>query len=87
MPSKMPSRVVDLTTNHAAIAVIYFLAFQATNGTWSGAGYSYQAESFPTRVRGLAIGWMSSMFVGGLMIGSLLWTLLVSSGGFTVAWW
>lgn len=75
-----------LTTNHTAIAVLYFLAFQATNGTWSGAGYSYQAESFPTRVRGLAIGWMSSMFVGGLMIGSLLWTILVSSTNFTVAW-
>ncbi|WP_375426103.1 MFS transporter [uncultured Friedmanniella sp.] len=78
--------ILLLTTNHAAIAVIYFLAFQATNGTWSGAGYSYQAESFPTRVRGLAIGWMSSMFVGGLMIGSLLWTLLVASSSFTVAW-
>lgn len=75
-----------LTTNNTAIAVLYFLAFQATNGTWSGAGYSYQAESFPTRVRGLAIGWMSSMFVGGLMIGSLLWTILVSSTNYTVAW-
>jgi MFS family permease len=75
-----------LTTNHAAIAVLYFLAFQATNGTWSGAGYSYQAESFPTRVRGTAIGWMSSMFVGGLIIGSLLWTVVISSTNGTVAW-
>ena len=75
-----------LTTNDVAVAVLYFLVFQATNGTWSGAGYSYQAESFPTRVRGTAIGWMSSMFVGGLIIGSLLWTLVISSTNGTVAW-
>jgi MFS family permease len=75
-----------LTTSHVAIAVLYFLAFQATNGTWSGAGYSYQAESFPTRVRGTAIGWMSSMFVGGLIIGSLLWTVVIGRTNGTVAW-
>ncbi len=75
-----------LTTDHTAVAVLYFLVFQATNGTWSGAGYSYQAESFPTRVRGTAIGWMSSMFVGGLIIGSLLWTLVISTAGGTAAW-
>lgn len=75
-----------LTTDHVAIAVLYFLTFQATNGTWSGAGYSYQAESFPTRVRGTAIGWMSSMFVGGLIIGSLLWTVVISTTNGTVAW-
>jgi MFS family permease len=75
-----------LTTNQVAVAIIYFLAFQATNGTWSGAGYAYQAESFPTRVRGTAVGWMSSMFVGGLMIGSLLWTVLISTTSGTVTW-
>lgn len=75
-----------LTTNQVAVAIIYFLAFQATNGTWSGAGYSYQAESFPTRVRGTAIGWMSGMFVGGLVIGSLLWTILIGTTGATITW-
>jgi len=75
-----------LTTNQVAVAIIYFLAFQATNGTWSGAGYSYQAESFPTRVRGTAIGWMSGMFVGGLVIGSLLWTILIDTTGATITW-
>ena len=75
-----------LTTNHAAIAVLYFLVFQATNGTWSGAGYAYQAESFPTRVRGTAIGWLSSMFVGGLIIGSLVWTVVISTANGFVAW-
>lgn len=75
-----------LTTNHVALAVLYFFAFQATNGTWSGAGYSYQAESFPTRVRGTAIGWMGSMFVGGLIIGSVIWTVVISATNGTVAW-
>jgi MFS family permease len=75
-----------LTTNKPALAILYFLAFQATNGTWSGAGYSYQAESFPTRVRGTAIGWLASMFAAGLMLGSLLWTGIVSVASENTAW-
>jgi hypothetical protein len=51
---------------------VYFLIYQATNGTWSCAGYSYQAENFPTRVRGTAAGWLGSMNIGGLVIGSAL---------------
>jgi MFS family permease len=70
----------------AAIAVIYFLVYQATNGTWSGAGYAYWAECFPTRVRGTAIGWLGSMFTAGLIIGSLLWTGLISITSATVTW-
>ncbi len=75
-----------LSTNHTLVAVVYFLVFQATNGTWSGAGYAYQAESFPTRVRGTAIGWMGAMFVGGLMLGSVLWSLLSTVTTLTVTW-
>lgn len=60
---------------------LYILVYQATNGTWSGAGYAYWAESFPTRVRGTAVGWLGAMFTGGLIIGSGVWTLLVSSQG------
>lgn len=75
-----------LVTNNVLIAVVYFLAYQATNGTWSGAGYSYQAEIFPTRVRGTAIGWMGSMNIGGLVIGSALWTLLIGRTSGTVTW-
>lgn len=78
--------VLLLTTNDVAIAIVYFLAYQATNGTWSGAGYSYQAENFPTRVRGTAIGWLGSMNIGGLVIGSALWTLLIDRAGGTVTW-
>jgi Na+/melibiose symporter-like transporter len=43
-----------------AIAVVYFCIYQVTNGTWSGTGYAYMAECFPTRVRGTAIGWLGS---------------------------
>lgn len=78
--------ILLLSTAHALQAVVFFLAFQATNGTWSGAGYAYQAESFPTRVRGLAIGWMSSMFVLGLVLGSVLWTILIGSAGGVTTW-
>lgn len=75
-----------LTTNQPVLAVLYFFAFQATNGTWSGAGYSYQAECFPTRVRGTAIGWLASMFAAGLTLGSLLWTGIVSVASPNTAW-
>jgi MFS family permease len=64
-----------------AIWVLYCLVYQATNGTWSGAGYAYWAESFPTRVRGTAIGWLGAMYSGGLIIGSGVWTALIGSEG------
>lgn len=72
-------------TNSVAIVIVFFLIYQATNGTWSGAGYAYQAECFPTRVRALAVGWMGAMFVGGLMLGSLLW-LALSDTSLTLTW-
>lgn len=78
--------VLLLSTSHVLEAVIYFLAFQATNGTWSGAGYAYQAENFPTRVRGTAVGWMNSMFVLGQVVGSVLWTVLVGTSGPITTW-
>ncbi len=68
------------------VAIVYFLIYQVTNGTWSGAGYAYQAESFPTRVRGTAVGFLGAMFAGGLLIGSALWTILVTFATPTVAW-
>ena len=63
-----------------------FLIYQVTNGTWSGAGYAYQAESFPTRIRGTAVGFLGAMFAGGLLIGSALWTLLITFTTPTVIW-
>lgn len=75
-----------LVSGDVAVAVVYFLVYQATNGTWSGAGYSYQAENFPTRVRGTAVGWLGSMNIGGLVVGSLLWTLLIGTIGGTATW-
>jgi|tagenome__1003787_1003787.scaffolds.fasta_scaffold20855136_1 MFS family permease len=61
--------------------VIYLLVYQVTNGTWSGTGYAYWAESFPTRVRGTAVGWLGAMFTGGLIIGSAVWTVLIGPLG------
>lgn len=78
--------LVLLLSAHLAIAIVFFVIYQATNGTWSGAGYAYQGESFPTRVRAVAIGWMGAMFVGGLMLGSFLWALLTTISTLTVTW-
>ncbi len=64
-----------------AIWVLYVGLYQVTNGTWSGTGYAYWAESFPTRVRGTAVGWLGAMFTGGLIIGSGIWTILIGSSG------
>lgn len=64
-----------------AIWLLYILLYQVTNGTWSGTGYAYWAESFPTRVRGTAVGWLGAMFTGGLIIGSGIWTILIGSTG------
>jgi MFS family permease len=75
-----------LVDSRVWVAIVFFLVYQATNGTWSGAGYAHQAESFPTRVRAPAIGWMGTMFVGGLMLGSLLWTVLNEVSTLTITW-
>ena len=37
-------------------------------------------------MRGTAIGWLGSMFTGGLILGSLLWTGLISLTSATVTW-
>lgn len=68
------------------LMVVYFFLYQATNGTWSGAGYAYQGESFPTRVRGTAVGFLSAMQVLGFVIGSLLWTGMSASGRPILTW-
>jgi len=60
-----------------ALWLVYFFIYQVSNGTWSGVGYTYWAESFPTRVRGTAVGWLGAMFSGGLLLGSGVWTLLI----------
>jgi ATP-dependent Clp protease, protease subunit len=57
--------------------ICYFFIYQFSNGTWSGVGYAYWAESFPTRMLGTAIGWLGAMFSGGLLIGSGVWTALI----------
>ncbi len=73
--------------NMALASIVFFFCYQASNGTWSGAGYSYWAECFPTRVRGTAIGWLTAMFVLGMILGSLLWTAILGFSGLITAWW
>src|SRR3984885_5265644 len=68
------------------VVVVYFLLYQATNGTWSGAGYAYQGESFPTRIRGTAVGFLSAVQVLGFVIGSVLWTVLAGLGKPVLTW-
>ena len=68
------------------VCVVYFLIYQLTNGAWSGAGYAYWAESFPTRVRGTAIGWLGAMAALGLILGTLIWTILISMTSPAVIW-
>lgn len=75
-----------LATNHTWVAIIFFCIYQVTNGTWSGAGYSYQAECFPTRVRGTAVGWMGAMMVGGQLIGSAVWTGMTATTTLIITW-
>lgn len=84
----VPLAVLFLVSGHTQwlLAVSYFFLFQTTNGTWSGAGYAYWAESFPTRVRGTACGWLAAMFSLGNIIGTGLWTVLIGSLGSTGTW-
>ena len=68
------------------VGFVYFLLYQATNGTWSGAGYAYQGESFPTRVRGTAVGFLSAVQVLGFVAGSILWTLVSHFDSANLTW-
>jgi len=66
--------------------LLYIAIYQVTNGTWSGAGYAYWGESFPTEVRGTAVGWLGGMFALGLLIGSGVWTILQAVANPNVTW-
>lgn len=69
-----------------AVSAVYFFLYQATNGTWSGAGYAYQGESFPTRIRGTAVGFLSAVQIVGFVVGTLLWTVLSATSTPDVLW-
>ena len=82
-----PLALVILYTNSTSLLlVMIFLLYQATNGTWSGVGYTYQAEVYPTRVRAIGVSWMSAMLVGGFMLGSLVWALLTATVSLRTTW-
>lgn len=69
------SVILLLSNNFWLMVAVYFLIFQVTNGVWASAGYIYQSESFPTRVRDTEIGFLSLMMPLGFVLGSLIWTL------------
>ena len=75
-----------LIVTGALTAPLNLFIYQATNGTWSGAGYAYQGESFPTRVRGTAIGFLGAMQVAGFVIGTAIWTSLIGTLGGPTTW-
>lgn len=82
-----PLALIILVSDRSSVLLVaIFLLFQATNGTWSGVGYTYQAEVYPTRVRALGVSWMSGMLVGGFMLGSLLWAMLTATTSLTSTW-
>jgi MFS family permease len=58
-------------------SLVYFVVYQVTNGTWSGAGYTYIAESFPTRLRGTGVGFLDAVMVCGYVVGAAIWTGLI----------
>jgi len=68
------------------IVIDYFFLYQITNGVWSAAGYAYQSESFPTRIRGTAVGFLAAMLVLGFVTGSVLWTIMSGFGNPTMTW-
>ncbi|HWU59886.1 MAG TPA: MFS transporter [Microbacteriaceae bacterium] len=78
--------LILFVSGHVWVAIVFFCIYQVTNGTWSGAGYSYQSEVFPTRVRGTAVGWMGAMAVGGNVIGSAIWIGATSVTTLIVTW-
>ena len=82
-PLNLVFLIVD---QYVLLVIIYFLIYQVTNGTWSGAGYAYQAESFPTRIRGTAVGFLGAIFAGGLLLGATLWTILTTITTPTITW-
>lgn len=78
--------LILFASGHVWVAIVFFCIYQVTNGTWSGAGYSYQSEVFPTRIRGTAVGWMGAMQVGGQLLGTALWIILTASTTLVVTW-
>lgn len=61
------------------VYAIYFCLYQVTNGFWSGVAYAYNAESFPTRYRGIADGALDAVQILGFLVGAGIWTWQISA--------
>jgi Na+/melibiose symporter-like transporter len=67
-------------------AIVYFFVYQVTNGTWSGAGYTYVAESFPTPLRGTGAGFIDACTVSGFVFAAAVWTGLIQHVSPRLVW-
>lgn len=66
--------------------VMYFLLYQVINGFWSGAAFTYAAESYPTKLRGRGVAFSDAAMVAGYVIGAAFWTGLVSHISHIAVW-
>jgi len=67
-------------------AVMYFLLWMATNSFWSDSAFTYAAESFPTKLRGLGVSLADASQVGGYGFGAAVWTGLIHHLGHDAVW-
>lgn len=66
--------------------VLYFLLYQAVNGTWSGAAFTYAAESYPTGLRGVGVSFSDAAMVAGYVFGAAIWTGLIHEVSHLLVW-
>jgi MFS family permease len=66
--------------------VMYFFLYQVINGFWSGAAFTYAAESYPTKLRGRGVAFSDAAMVAGYVLGAAIWTGLVSHIGHLAVW-
>lgn len=84
----MPLFAIGFMFLHSLIwaGVMYFLLYQSINGFWSGNAFTYAAESYPTRLRGIGVSLSDAAMVAGYVLGAAIWTGLVSHIGHTAVW-
>lgn len=76
----MPAFAVGFMLCHAKFGagVMYFLLWMVMNAFWSGSAFTYAAESFPTRLRGLGVSLADAAQVVGYVFGASAWTGLIN---------
>lgn len=72
--------------NLVAAGILYFLLYQAVNGTWSGSAFTYAGESFPTALRGIGVSFSDASMVAGYVFGAAIWTGLIHHVSHLLVW-